>query len=126
MENYLIIDKEPFVGYMPDDIRNWLIEHNQEADIACVMMIVHYMVGMLSHLCDEVYDPWVKYAFEEWYEIETELAEKIRDILSVENKTKGTNYTLDGVGTYYLVKPFMERNGYRDSAGWWLKTGCEF
>ena len=125
MENYLIIDKDPFVGYTPDDIRNWLTKHNREDDIACVMMIVHNKVGMLSHLCDEGYDPWVKYSYEEWYEIETDLVERIRGILSVENKTNGTNYTLDGIGTYYMIKPFMERNGYRDGAGWWIKTGCE-
>ena len=125
MENYLIIDKEPFVGYMPNDIRNWMIEHNQESDIACAMMIVHNKAGMLMHLCDESNDPWIDYAFEEWYGIETELVERIRAILSVENKTKGTNHARDGIGTYYMVKPIMERNGYRDSAGWWIKTGCE-
>ena len=56
------------------------------------LMIVHNKVGMLSYLCDEAYDPWVNYAYEEWYEIENELEERIKSILSVENKTKGTNY----------------------------------
>lgn len=118
----MILDKEPFVGYMPEDIRNWMIKHNQESDIACAMMIVHNKTGMLIHLCDESYDPWINYAYEEWNEIETELIEHIRNILYAENKIRDTNYTLDGIGTYYLVKPFMERNGYRDDAGWWIKT----
>ena len=121
MENYLIIDHEPFVGYMPNDIRNWLTEHPQESDIASAMMIVHNKVDILMDVCEEVNDPWANYAFEEWNEIETELAERIRGILSVDNRTKDTNYTLDGIGTYYMVKPFMERNGYRDASGWWIK-----
>ncbi len=123
MGNYLVIDREPFVGYMPNDIRNWLRDHDQESDIACVMAIVHNKVGILGHLCDEAYDPWVEYAYEEWYEIESELLEQIIIILSVENKTKGTDHTLTGAGLHYMIKPFMERHGYRDGAGWWIKAG---
>ena len=25
-----------------------------------------------------------------------------------------------GKGMWYIVKPFMERNGFRDGAGWWV------
>ena len=125
MESYLTIDKEPFVGYMPNDIRNWMIEHTQESEIACAMMAVHNKAGTLMHLCDESCDPWIDHAFEEWHEIETELVERIKDILSIENKTKDKTHALDGIGTYCMVKPFMERNGYRDGAGWWIKTECE-
>ena len=125
MENDLMLDEEPFVGYMPHDVRAWVQEHHLESELACAMMIVHNRVGVLMHLCDESSDPWVDYAFEAWHDIETELAARIREILADENRTKGTAHTLDGIGTYYMVKPFMERNGYRDGAGWWIRTGCE-
>ena len=32
-----------------------------------------------------------------------------------------TTYVTAGIGLRYIIKPFMERNGYRDGAGWWVK-----
>ena len=66
MENDLMLDEEPFVGYMPHDVRAWVQEHHLESELACAMMIVHNRVGVLMHLCDESSDPWVDYAFEAW------------------------------------------------------------
>ena len=122
MENYLVLDREPFVGFFPNDLRNWLAEHTQELEIALSMMFVHEKTGVLGAECDETTDYWVHFAFEEWYELETELVERIKEILALDNKTKGTNYPLDGIGTHYIIKPFMERNGYRDGSGWWIKA----
>jgi hypothetical protein len=41
-------------------------------------------------------------------------------ILTDENRLKKTNHQLEG-GTHYIAKPFMERNGYYDGGGWWIK-----
>ena len=119
MNNYLVMDTEPFLGFMPEDFRRWLQEHTSESELASAMMQVSTKVGMLMHECDE--DHWANYAFEEWADLETEIVEKIRRILAMENQTKGTNHQLDGVGLHFVIKPFMERHGYRDGSGWWIK-----
>ena len=84
------------------------------------MMQVSTKVGMLMHESDE--DHWANYAFEEWADLETEIAEKIKHISALENQTKGMNHRLDGVGLHDIIKPFMERSGYRDGSGWWIKA----
>lgn len=36
-------------------------------------------------------------------------------------KFAGDIFNLSDKGLHYVVLPFMERNGYRDGAGWWIK-----
>ena len=119
MNNYLVMDTQPFLGFMPEDIRLWLQAHNRESDLASAMMQVSTKVGVLMHECEG--DPWADYALEEWLDLENEIAERIKGILALENQTKGTGHRLDRAGLQILIRPFMERNGYRDGSGWWIK-----
>lgn len=32
----------------------------------------------------------------------------------------GSHHVLSGIGTHYIVLPFMERNGFLDGSGWWI------
>ncbi|MBQ6066348.1 MAG: hypothetical protein IJK89_05965 [Clostridia bacterium] len=121
MDHYLVFDREPFVGFMPDDLRDWLKTHRQESDIALLVKLIHEKTAYVADGSDETGDVWAHYAYEEWFELEIELIELIKEILSAENRTKGTNYPLEGLGTHYVIRPFMERNGYRDCSGWWIK-----
>ena len=123
MSNSLILEQDPFVGFMPDDIRNWLSLHSQDENIALAMMHVHNKVGRLMHESEEYNDAWADFAFMEWKELETEITETIIRLL--ESNTFGKRESPERAGTYYRIKPFMERNGYRDYSGWWIPAAGE-
>lgn len=120
-ENTLILTTEPFVGFMPSDLRIWLADHNTDTDLASALAEVNDHVGLLGHELDEVEDRWLLYAFESWWEVELELYDLIFDSMEQSNQRGETEYNLSQEGLYYRVKPFMERNGYRDGSGWWIK-----
>ena len=120
MENTLILTTEPFVGFMPADLRNWLQQNSKDEDLAVAMVEVHNHVGCLGHELDESDDRWLTYAFEEWWSLEKEICEMITSSMRQANLSGEANYDLEQKGLYYLVKPFMEKNGYRDGSGWWI------
>lgn len=120
-ENTLILTTEPFVGFMPSDLRVWLTGHNSDTDLACALAEVNDHVGLLGHELGEVEDRWLLYAYEAWWEVELELYDLIFDSMKRSNQLGETEYNLTQEGLYYRVKPFMERNGYRDGSGWWIK-----
>ena len=125
MKNLLVIDHGPFTGFTPGDFRCWLSEHTQEGDIALAMKYVSEKASILLAYSDFTYDSWMDYAIDEWDELLLELVEQIKSILSHDNRTDNTGYQLDGKGWYYIIKPFMERNGYRDGNGWWIEKSRE-
>ena len=120
-ENTLILTAEPFVGFMPSDLRAWLTNHNSDADLACALAEVNDHAGLLGHELDEIEDRWLLYAYETWWEVELELYDLIFDSMKRSNQRGETEYNLTQEELYYCFKPFMERNGYRDGAGWWVK-----
>lgn len=122
MENTLILTTEPFVGFMPNDLRGWLRSNREDKDLATALAEVHNHTGCLGHELDESNDQWLTYAFEEWWKLEKELYELIRSSMQQANQSGRANYDLAQNGLYYLVKPFMEANGYRDGSGWWVKN----
>ena len=119
---YNVLEQEPFLGFMPQDVHDWIITHRNEQDIADAYAAVYRQVNCLMHLEDEIDDPWVGVAYDNWKAVLEEIHEIIVATLAEDNRTKGTNYPLSGIGTYYVVKPFMERNGYHDGRGWWNKN----
>ena len=52
---------------------------------------------------------------DEWFEVSDILKEKIFDIL------RGEGVIIPEKGQIAVLSPFMERNGYRDGNGWWVK-----
>lgn len=120
MENTLILTTEPFVGFMPADLRNWLQRNSKDEDLAVAMTEVHNHVGCLGHELDESDDRWLTYVFEEWWALEKEICEMITGSMRQANLSGEANYDLEQSELYYLVKPFMEKNGYRDGHGWWI------
>ena len=125
-ENTLILTTEPFVGFMPSDLRMWLTDHNTDADLASAKAEVNDHAGLLGHELDEVEDRWLLYAFEAWWEVELELYDLIFESMKQSNQRGETKYNLTQEGLYYRVKPFMERNVYQDGSGWWVKSKEEF
>ena len=125
LENTLILTVEPFVGFMPADLRAWLKENNADADLAAALAAVHNHIGTLGYELNEVDDPWLFYAFDAWYEIEAELYELIFKSMKQSNLRGETNYSFSQQGHYRLV-PFMERNGFRSGSGWWVKSDARW
>lgn len=69
---------------------------------------------------DEVNDHWLVYAYEEWWELEKELYDLVISSMRQANLRGEANYDLEQIGLYNIVKPFMEKNGFRDGLGWWV------
>lgn len=110
--------KEPLESVATDDIRCWLNENYNEYNLAVAFADTNNKVGWLMHDSDEDYA--VSVLVDKWYELYIQLFNMILKILTDENRLKKTNHQLEG-GTHYIAKPFMERNGYYDGGGWWIK-----
>ena len=123
--NTLILTTEPFVGFMPTDLRAWIAEHSSDPDLAVALAEVHNHVGILGHELDDVDDHWLIYAYEAWWDVEKELYDLIIASMRRSNRRGETDYNLSQSGLHWLVKPFMERNGFRDGTGWWVQTETE-
>ena len=120
-ENTLILDVDPFVGFMPNEVRAWLEVHTDEVSLATALAAVHNQVGSLFHELDDSNDPWIIYSFESWRELEEELYESIFNIMAESNRRGNTLYDLNQQGWYFKAKPFMEKNGFIAGAGWWIR-----
>ncbi len=114
MNDIVILASEPLESFLPDDIRIWLKDNYSEQHLADVFAGVSNKTGWLMYEVDE--DLSVFETLEEWHELYDELYAKIFAILSRKNLIENTN-----VGTQYIVKPFMEKYGYRDGGGWWVE-----
>ncbi len=121
-QNAYILTDEPLSGYMPAEVRQWLLENTKEIDLAEAFTQVSNKVGILLHTITEINDVWLAEAFDKWDDLEHELYIKIITILEDENKEHQASHKTTGVGLHYIVLPFMERNGYRDGAGWWIRN----
>lgn len=120
--NTLILTTDPFVGFMPADLRDWITMHNTDPDLALALAGVHNHVGILGHELDKTDDHWLIYAFEAWWEVEKELYDLIVASMRLSNQQGKTDYNLSLPGLHWLVKPFMEKNGFRDGTGWWVQA----
>ena len=100
----------------------WTNIARMRTDLAELLAEVGKKTGILGHELDEFDDPWLLYAFEEWWDLEKEIYAKIVSSMERSNERGETDYDLSTPGLRYLVKPFMERNGFQDGAGWWIKS----
>ena len=110
---------------MPADLRAWITEHSSDQNLAMALAEVHNHVGILGHELDETDEHWLIYAYEAWWEVEKELYDLIVASMRHSNQQGKTNYNLSQTGLHWLVKPFMEKNGFRDGTGWWVQTDTE-
>lgn len=121
MNNLLILTQYPFVGFRPDDVRQWLKETPEKKNLALALSVVEEKAAAVSEQISDSQDTWAFYAAEEWEELEMELYREIERILLEENRN-GANHDMTVTGRHYRILPFMERNGYRDGSGWWIKN----
>ena len=115
-----IIHQEPLTNHTPAETLQWLTSVSSEKTIAAAYATVSNHVGYLMHELDED-DCWIEEAFDAWREVEEVIYQRIVNLLKAENDSGIANHTLSGIGTHYIVKPFMLRHGYRDGGGWWIE-----
>lgn len=118
MTDCYVMIKEPLVFLNPQDVRKWLCLDQTEKNLATAFANVSNKVGWLLHEADSSWEYRDK--LHNWMELEIELYYFIFDILSKENENGFSNHKLSG-GAQYIAEPFMNRNGYIDGGGWWIK-----
>ena len=119
-QNTLILTREPFVGYMPDDVRLYLSAYPDDRTLANAMAEVWNQAGRLGHELDETDDHWTEYAYWEWQELMRELIATVtaRMALAVQRGEASYDLTKHGI---WLIEQFMLRNGYYNGTGWWCE-----
>ena len=125
-ENTLILTVDPFVGFMPNELRAWLCEHTDDASLAAALAAVNNHTGCLGHDLGEVNDPWLLYAFEEWRVLEKDLYGIVFKSMETAVLRGEADYDLTREGLYYKALQFMEKNGFRDGTGWYIESENEY
>lgn len=115
-DRMLVLTQEPFVGYMPDDVRGLLKEPMLDVLLASLFACVANQISCLLWDLDEG-DNWAEYSYLVWEQIEEELIQQIYAILEREGKLVQRK----SVGKYEKVRSFMERNGLCCPSGWWVR-----
>ena len=111
------------MGATSNDIRALLEQDHSEKMLAAAMAAVSNQTGYIHH---DINDPdindtireVIEEQFDTWWGLERELVTRISNILICENPEKGIP---ENTGYHFIIQPFMERNGYRDGSGWWIK-----
>ena len=120
-----IMASEPLKGYTPNQMREIASKYDSDEALAAIYASVSNKAGWIGHDIgepenDEETNNRLKKELNEWWTLEKELYAEIVCRLQKENVEKGTKHITSGKGMWYIVKPFMERNGFRDGAGWWV------
>ena len=117
--------EEPFPHIVYLAVKERMEEGSTQAQLAEAYADVTAKCSAFHHELDDpdyvrVYDK-VSESSAMWEELEEDLYDRIVGILKAENESHNAGYVLSGIGRHYIVKPFMERNGFRDGNGWWIK-----
>lgn len=120
-----IMASEPLKGCTSDQMREMASKYDSDAALAAIYASVSNKTGWIGHDIgepenDEETNNRLKKEHNEWWMLEKELYAEIVSRLQKENAEKGTTHITSGKGMWFIVKPFMERNGFRDGAGWWI------
>ena len=118
-EGAVILAAEP-CSLSPEELIEIYENDKSEAMLAKCLAAASNQVGWIGHdLDDEDCTDYTRELFETWWNLYKKFVSDVKNILAEENNN-GMNHTIENIGTHYMVKPVMERNGYRDGCGWWL------
>lgn len=109
-----IILKSLEVSELPDELID--VDINNEAEFAQRYAYTNQKVGNLMHDSDDKEYSCPKKYLRCWLEYD----QKLTSIIIRKLEQEGAKISLKK-GTRYAVMPFMERNGYIDGSGWWVK-----
>lgn len=120
LKSAVVLFEEPLKDYKPKDIKNILVDDQSDITLAACFAAVHNQTGWLAHDIDDgdndkETNNRIITEFNEWWSLEKKL------VAEIEQRLGNTCHKKQDVGYHFIVKPFMERNGYRDGAGWWVK-----
>ncbi|WP_051131574.1 hypothetical protein [Oscillibacter ruminantium] len=111
-EDAVVMTCEPLPGISIEEYRDMLGDDYTESALAAALAGAWNKAGWIMHECeDDDSSPEMKARFEAWWALQEELVKKVAELLQCEFKPPYIE----------LVTPFMERNGYRDGHGWWMK-----
>lgn len=118
--SYYVLGNVRFSDVTVEDVRKWLTKHISEKELAEAYVVSDKKwVFVKDTICD--YEEGSKeyneacQLIDEWCALEKELRGKILEIL----KYEGVN--IPQTGQVLVMIPFMKRNGYLFSDGWWIK-----
>lgn len=128
LQKIWVLGSEPLKGYTAEYIRELLNRYEQNDEVlATIMAGVSNRVGWIGHSIDdsendEEVNNRIIEEYDKWCGLETELYQAIICKLQSENDGKQMN---DSVGVHFVIRPLMERYGFEDCNGWWLKARLE-
>ena len=130
MTEIIALFNEPLEGFSPVQVRDMFERYTSDDTVATILAGVSNQVGWLMHELDDPDNDnesvsAYRSVFHSWYALEQDLVKDVIRRLEEENQTTGSKYVTAGIGTHYIIKPFMERNGFVDGAGWWIKENEE-
>lgn len=119
-ERTVVQDGDPLPGVAARDIADRLGDSPSECSLAEAIAVACGKAGHLMHLVEE--DDGLAEELGEWSELEERLWRMALDALARDGVAPGK-----GPGMMRIIAPFMERNGYVDASGWWVRADgdCE-
>ncbi len=100
--SFYALSREPFIGFFPQDLLQWLKVNPTDAQIAEAYTIVNEHCTALMHELEEN-DIWITQAYQDWYEVEEKLI-----VLIVQRMNVHGIPMPDKKGTYYIAKAYNE------------------
>lgn len=116
----VVMIREPARGMTADEMMLRAQEAETEKEIACLYALAHNQAWWVADDCYdfELNTPEYEHArriTEEWFTAADFLKDKIFGIL------KSEGIIIPERGYKEVLSPFMERNGYYDGRGWWVR-----
>ena len=111
-EGTVIMGSEPLAGVTAEEWRNMLGIDYSESTLAASLAGAWNEAGwLMGEADDDDSTPEIKARSDAWWALQVELIGKVAAILGRECEAPYIK----------LITPFMERNGYRDGHGWWVR-----
>ena len=109
-----------FKNMSPDDIRKWLEGNNSCQDLVDTFAVV---CNQAFSVADNEYDyPQGSNSYQRAVEITDSWFILFDDLLNlVISFAREEGYSIPDSGYHYSLIPFIEKYGYTDGSGWWIK-----
>ena len=120
LSNAVVLMSEPLKGKTPDEVRAYFADKSEEIYLAEALALTHEKFVWLE---DEVYDyeegteehMKARKVAREWLDLMQEYETRIYEVLISEGSCKPGDHGIK------VQEIFMNRNGYVNASGWWIK-----
>ena len=100
------LTREPFEGFFPQDLLQWLKGDVTDRQLAAAWFAVHEQSNAIMMFSSDD-DVWASQASEDWSDVEDEL------ISAIISRMKEAGMPVTGIrGKLNLIEPFLKANGY--------------